>query len=67
MLFYDINGAASSDFVVDGPAIYAIATPSTGAAALTVSASTIAGLETEVATAAAYKIDDADVSLTIVS
>jgi hypothetical protein len=65
VLFYDFKGADAGDYILVGREVYAVTAVSAGAATLTVSASTIAGLETSVPTSAAYKIDDETVAITI--
>ena len=65
VLFYQLSGASASDYILAGTGIYAITGVSAGAATLTASASTIAGLETEVATAANYRIEAEAVGFTI--
>jgi len=65
VLFYDLAGADAGDYVIIGNGLYAVTAVGAGAEVLTVSASTIAGLETEVPTAAAYRIEAETVSVTI--
>ena len=66
VLFYQLAGAAIADYVIVGNELHAISAVTAGAAALTCSAATIVGLESDVTTTAAYRIEAANVSVTIV-